>query len=109
MKRASCRLTEWLIPLLEARAFRLMIEVAFRYLECAAGPRVGANNCGNTFNKVVVTDLKEGHLDRVIDTADGHERKSRMTLDDVHNAAIPFQNVDKFASRFLPYEKVTVV
>lgn len=109
MRRASCRLTEWFTPLRDARAFRLMIEVAFQYLECVAGPRAGANSCSNTFSVVVVADSKGYHLDRCIDATDGHQRKSRMTLDNVHNAAIPFQDVDQFATRFLPYKKVTVI
>lgn len=85
------------MPLRDARIFRLIIEVAFRYLECVAGPRAGANNCGNTFNRVVVADSKGYHLYRCIDATHGHERESRMTFDNIHNAAIPFQDVDQFA------------
>ena len=97
------------MPLRDARAFRLMIEVAFRYLECVAGPRAGANNCDNIFNRLVVAAPKEIHLDCVIDATDGDKRKSRMTFDNVHNTAISFQDVDQFARRFLPYKKVTVI
>lgn len=98
------------LPLLEARAFRFMIEGAFWDLEYVAGPRAGANNCDDMFNGVImVVDLNEDHLDCRIDTADRHERKSGMAFDDIDDAAIPLQNVDQVTSRFLPHEKVTVV
>ena len=49
------------------------------------------------------------YLDRCVDAAYGNERQLWVALNDVDNAAIPFQDVMQLSRVFSPDEEIAVV